>query len=371
MRGPSMRGKLSIYGCELAGTALMLFFGVAAVAFMWGAGSPVPEISNPTLRRLVTGLLFAGGATAVVYSPLGQRSGAHINPAITLAFWSLGKIGTRDAVAYAIAQFAGAIVGVAAVTAAWPDLVRSVQFAATTPGEGWRWTGAFIAEAVITFLLAFTIFVCINKPRLASRTGLIAGALVALLVMIEAPVSGTSLNPARSFAPALFVPIVRDQWLYFVAPALGALIAARMFRERWGDSTVCAKLYHTAKYPCPFASCGYRLAHAGEVIMHEGETGEDAYLVERGRLDVRRRAAGGEMVSIATLGPGDWVGEMSLLLDEARSATVVASGDTQLRRITRQSFARLLAEDPERTQELLRQLARRVREANTRMAPGL
>ena len=368
MRGPSMRGKLSIYACELAGTALMLFFGVAAVAFMWGAGSPVPEIPNPTLRRLVTGLLFAGGATAVVYSQLGQRSGAHINPAITLAFWALGKIGTRDAVAYVMAQFAGATLGVAAAAAAWPDLVRSVQFAVTIPGDGWRWTGAFLAEAIATFLLALTIFVCINKPRLAARTGLIAGLLVALLVMIEAPVSGTSLNPARSFAPALFVPIFRDQWLYFVAPPLGALIAARMFRDRWGGSTVCAKLYHTAKYPCPFAACGYRLAQAGEVIIREGDLGNEAYLLERGRLDVRRRGAAGEEVSIAALGPGDWVGEMSLLLDEARSATVVAVTDAQLRRITPQSFARVLAEDPERTQELLRQLARRVREANARMA---
>ena len=370
MRGPSMRGKLLIYACELAGTALMLFVGVAAVAFMWGAGSPVPDISNPALRRLVTGLLFAGGATAVVYSPLGQRSGAHINPAITLAFWSLGKIGTRDAMAYAVAQFAGAIVGVAAAAAAWPDLVRSVQFAATTPGDGWRWTGAFVAETVATFLLAFTIFICINKPRLASRTGLIAGALVALLVMIEAPVSGTSVNPARSLAPALFVPIVRDQWLYFVAPPLGALIAARIYRDRWGESTVCAKLYHTARYPCPFATCGYRIAHQGEVIVREGEAGEDAYLLERGRLDVRRRAATGDEVSIATLEPGDWVGEMSLLLDEPRSATVVALGDAQLRRITRQSFARLLAENPERTLELLRQLARRVGDASARMARG-
>ena len=186
--------------------------------------------------------------------------------------------------------------------------------------------------------------------------------------MLEAPVSGTSVNPARSFAPALFVPIFRDQWLYFVAPPLGALIAARIFRDRWGESTVCAKLYHTAKYPCPFATCGYRIAHQGEVIVREGEAGDDAYLLERGRLDVRRRAAGGDEVSIATLEPGDWVGEMSLLLDEPRSATVVALGDAQLRRITRQSFARVLAEDPERTHELLRQLARRVGEASARMA---
>jgi aquaporin Z len=363
-----MRGKFSLYACELAGTALMLFWGVSAVALMWGAGSPVPPITNLALRRLVTGLLFAGGATAVVYSPLGQRSGAHINPAITLAFWRLGKISLRDALAYIVAQFAGAIIGVAAAGAAWGDLVRSVQYAATSPGEGWQWIGAFLAEAISTFLLAFTIFICINKPRIAARTGLIAGSLVAVLVMIEAPISGTSLNPARSFAPALFVPVFRDQWIYFIAPTLGAVIAAIIVRQRWGDSTVCAKLYHTAKYPCPFQTCGYRLVRVGEVVIREGEMGDEAYLIECGRLDVRRRSAAGEDVSIATLGKGDWVGEMSLLLDEARSASVVALTDAQLRRVTKQTFARVLAEDPERTQELLRQLARRVREANERMA---
>jgi aquaporin Z len=365
-----MRGKLSLYACELAGTALMLFWGVTAVALMWGTGSPVPAITNPVLRRLVTGLLFAGGATAVVYSPIGQRSGAHINPAITLAFWQLGKIPTGDAVAYVVAQFLGAIIGVAAAAAAWGDLVRSVHYAVTMPGEGWQWIGAFLAEAISTFLLAFTIFICINKPKIAARTGVIAGSLVALLVMIEAPISGTSLNPARSLAPALFVPVFRDQWIYFAAPALGAVLAAIVVRDRWGSSTVCAKLYHTATYPCPFATCGYRLVHAGDVVMREGEVGDEAYVIERGRLDVRRRGAAGEEVSIATLKRGDWVGEMSLLLDEARSASVIALTDAQLRRVTKQTFARVLADDPERTQELLRQLARRVREANARMASG-
>ena len=364
-----MRGKATLYACELAGTALMLFWGVSAVALMWGTGSPIPALENAPLRRLITGMLFAGGATAVVYSPLGQRSGAHINPAITLAFWRLGKIPAADAAAYVVAQFAGAIIGVAAASATWGDLVRSVQYAVTVPGEGWQWIGAFLAEGISTFLLAFTIFICINKPRIAARTGVIAGALVAVLVMIEAPVSGTSLNPARSFAPALFVPVFRDQWIYFVAPTLGALLAAVVVRDRWGASTVCAKLYHTPKYPCPFETCGYRLVHAGDVVMREGELGDEAYLIERGRLDVRRRGATGEDVSIATLDRGDWVGEMSLLLDEPRSATIVALSDAQLRRVTKQTFARVLAEDPERTHELLRQLARRVGEANARMAP--
>jgi aquaporin Z len=361
-----MRRNLSMYACELAGTALLLFCGISAVALMWGSGSPVPVVPVPALRRLITGLLFAGGATAVVYSPLGKRSGAHINPAVTLAFWRLGKVPTRDAAAYIGAQIAGAFAGTAAAAIVWRDLARSVQYAATAPGAGWTWQAALVAEGLCTFALVFLIFVCVNKPAVAARTGLIAGGFVALLVMIEAPVSGTSVNPARSVAPALFVPLYEDQWIYFVGPIAGALLAAAAYRRQWGGTTVCAKLYHTADYPCPFPDCGYRLLAAGETVMREGEPGDEAYRVERGTLRVSR---GG--VTLAQLAAGDWVGEMSLLLDEPRSATVVAVTDAQLRRITRDSFGRVLAEDPERTQELLRQLARRVREVSGRIAAGM
>ena len=365
MRGPTMRRKVPLYACEFAGTALMLCWGVTAVSFMWGSGSPVPEIPNAVLRRLVTGLLFAGGATAVVYSPLGQRSGGHINPAVTLAFWRLGKFPGADVPGYIAAQVLGAIAGVAAAAALWGDLARSVQYAATAPGAGWTWAGALAAETLATFALVFLIFVCVNKPAVAAKTGLIAGSLVVALVTIEAPVSGTSVNPARSAAPALFVPVFRDQWIYVAGPIAGALLAAVAYRRRWGASTVCAKLYHTAAYPCPFDTCGYRLVSAGETVMREGEAGDEAYLLERGTLRVTRAG-----VPLAELGPGAWVGEMSLLLDEPRSATVTAATDAQLRRITRDSFGRLLAEDPRRTQELLRQLAQRVREASGRVARG-
>jgi aquaporin Z len=365
IRGLRMRRNLPAYACELVGTAIMLFWGISAVALMWGSGSPIPAVPLPALRRLITGVLFAGGATAVVYSRLGKRSGAHINPAVTLAFWKLGKVPGRDAAGYIAAQVIGAFAGTAAAGLAWGDLARSVQYAATAPGDGWTWLGALLAEALSTFALVFVIFVCVNKPSIAARTGLIAGSLVALLVMIEAPVSGTSVNPARSLAPALFVPLYDDQWIYVAGPIAGALIAAIAYQRRWGGSTVCAKLYHTADYPCPFPSCGYRLVAAGETVMREGESGDEAYLVERGALRVTRGA-----VTLAQLGPGDWVGEMSLLLDEPRSATVVAATDAQLRRITRESFGRVLAGDPRRTQELLRQLARRVREASDRLAAG-
>jgi len=359
-----MRRNLSAYASEFAGTALMLFIGVSAVAFMWAPGSPVPAIANPALRRLLTGLLFAGGATAVVYSPLGQISGGHINPAVTLAFWRMGKVPTRDALIYIVLQFAGAYLGAYAAGVAWGPLTRGVQYAATVPGDGYSWAGALAAETAITFLLVFTIFVCVNKPRIAPRTGIICGSLVALLVMIEAPVTGTSLNPARTLGPAILAPNYASLWIYFAGPALGALLAVAAYRGQWGSHTVCAKLYHTEKYPCPFDTCNYRLVAAGETVMKEGEPGDEAYLVERGALEVRR----GEQVTLARLGPGDWVGEMSLLLDEPRSATVIAATDAQLRRVTRHDLGHVLAEDPKRTEDLLRQLARRVKATNARVA---
>jgi aquaporin Z len=363
-----MRRNLSAYLSEFAGTALMLFIGVSAVAFMWAPGSPVPVVSNGALRRLLTGIMFAGGATAVVYSPLGQISGGHINPAVTIAFWRLGKVPTRDAVIYIVMQFLGAFAGAYAAGVAWGPLTTGVQYAATVPGEGYSWAGALVAETFITFLLVFTIFVCVNKPRIAPRTGLIAGSLVALLVMIEAPVTGTSLNPARTLGPAVLAPNYAALWVYFVGPVAGALIAVAAYRGQWGAQTVCAKLYHTEKYPCPFDTCSYRLVSAGDTVMTQGEAGTEAYVVERGHLDVTRTAGGAAAVPLARLGPGDWVGEMSLLLDEPRSATVIAATDAQLRRVTKHDMGHVLAEDPKRTEELLRQLARRVKATNERVA---
>jgi aquaporin Z len=363
-----MRRNLSAYASELAGTALMLFVGVSAVAFMWAPGSPVPVVENGALRRLLTGIMFAAGGTAVVYSPLGQISGGHLNPAVTLGFWRLGKIPTRDGVVYVVAQFAGAFAGAYAAGVAWGPLTAGVDYAITVPGPHYHWAGALAAETLITFLLVFTIFVCVNKPRIASRTGLIAGILVALLVMIEAPVTGASLNPARSLGPAILAANYDRLWVYFAGPLAGALVAAAAYRGQWGPPTVCAKLYHTERYPCPFESCSYRLVSRGETVMREGDAGPEAYVVERGALEVRRTGAAADDVPLARLGPGDWVGEMSLLLDEPRSATVVAATDAQLRRVTRQDMGQVLAEDPKRTEELLRQLARRVKAANERVA---
>ena len=102
--------------------------------------------------------------------------------------------------------------------------------------------------------------------------------------------------------------------------------------------------------------------------MQEGELAAEAYVIERGALEVLRDRSATTPVAVAQLGKGDWVGEIGLLLDEPRTATVRALTDAQLRRVTKKDFGRILAGDPERTQELLRQLARRVRESSRRLA---
>src|SRR5258708_11635256 len=145
IRVQPMRRNLSAYLSEFAGTAIMLFLGVSAVAFMWGPGSPVPVVPNAALRRLLTGIMFAGGATAVVYSPLGQISGGHLNPPATLARLRPGQVPTRDAVIYFVMQFLWAFVGAYAAGVAWGGLPQGVHHSPTLPRGGYTRAGGVAA----------------------------------------------------------------------------------------------------------------------------------------------------------------------------------------------------------------------------------
>ena len=173
------------YSCDFLGTALMMALGVGAIALMWSEGSPMAAlIPSEGLRRLMTGVLFAGGATAVVLSPIGQRSGGHLNPAVTLAFWWQGRITGSDATAYIVAQVLGAILGVAIVAAAAFPAAKSVQLGLTAPGTGFSLPVVFLAELGATFLLLMVILMSLHHQRFAPRTPFFAGTLVALLVFI-------------------------------------------------------------------------------------------------------------------------------------------------------------------------------------------
>lgn len=179
-------------------------------------------------------------AVALIYSPWGMRSGAHMNPAVTFTFLRLGKIAPWDAAWYALAHCAGALAGVLAMRAALGDVLAhpSVNFVVTVPGP-WGTGVAFAAECAISFMMMATVLYASNHPRLESFTGLCAGVLVMLFITFESPLSGMSINPARSLGSALVAQTWTGFWVYIAAPIPPSraparrigLVRSRMNRE--------------------------------------------------------------------------------------------------------------------------------------------
>jgi aquaporin Z len=187
----------------------------------------------PMLRRVPLGIILGGYIAGVVYL-FGNRSGAHINPAVTWAFFRLGKIGFADAVFYTLAQFAGAVAAAQIMKIALGDFYRDapIRYVVTEPAK-WDESGmtAFAAEFFISFVLMLACLVAANSSRLEKLVAPITGILIALYLVVETPYSGMSLNPARSFGSALAANEWRYLWIYFVSPCLAMLLAAEIFRR--------------------------------------------------------------------------------------------------------------------------------------------
>jgi aquaporin Z len=239
------------YTAELVGTAFNIFVGLSAVVFDFGQGLPMEHlIPNFSTRLLITGLIFSGSGALIAISPLGKLSGAHINPSVTLAFWAHGKMHRQDAVGYIIAQFLGAILGAILLVLVWGKYAGTVYNGMTRPGAGYALWFVFLTEVFMTFLLVLSIFQFVSNHRLIRRTPLMTWLLVAAMVWLGAPISGTSLNSARSIGPALVTGLWRDQWLYCIAPPLGALLAVAMFRllSMGKRDVLSCKLFHVPHY---------------------------------------------------------------------------------------------------------------------------
>jgi aquaporin Z len=188
-----------------------------------------------------------------------MRSGAHLNPALTLTFWRLGKVRSHDAAFYIIAQFAGGLAGVLVVAAVLGNPFRSapVHYVATLPGPQGN-AAAWFAEVGIAFVLMSAILFFTNRASIHRYAGIVGGTLVAAYIALESPISGMSLNPARTLASALPAAELSTLWIYFTAPPLGMLLAAALYTNRYGRHHVkCAKMYHDNDQPCIF-ECGYR-----------------------------------------------------------------------------------------------------------------
>jgi aquaporin Z len=241
------------YICEALGLGLFMASACVFSVILFHPGSVVAGWSLP-LRLVLTGLAMGLTAIAIFKSPFGRLSGAHINPAVTLTFWRLGKIESRDAIFYALFQFIGAVSGVLLSWLVLGDWLgrREVNFAVTIPDHN-GWTVSFLAEFMISFGMMMMVLITSNHARLSRLTPYLAGALVAIYISLEAPISGMSMNPARTFGSAVVSGVWNEWWIYFVAPPLAMLAAAEVYLKFKGDhSVLCAKFDHHGHVRCIF-----------------------------------------------------------------------------------------------------------------------
>jgi MIP family channel proteins len=198
--------------------------GLAAFALVFaGCGAVVTNSQyEGTLGSVGVSLVFGLVIMAMVYAT-GHLSGAHINPAVTIAFALTRHFPTRDAAAYVAAQLAGAVAGALLLLAIWPDQPGELGATLPTIGAG----SAFVYEVALTALLMFVIVAVATDTRAVGAGAAIAiGGTVALGSLFGGPVTGASMNPARSFGPALAANEWGDFWLYVLGPLAGAAIGA-------------------------------------------------------------------------------------------------------------------------------------------------
>lgn len=243
------------YLMEAAGLGIvMVVTGLSAVVLEYPRSPVHRSIPDPLLRLIILGLAVGLVRALFIYSPWGQQSGAHLNPALTLTFWGLGKVATWDAILYMIAQPLGGLLGVLVVLAAFGDWFAQppVRYVVTVPGAAGTLT-AIMAEAAIAFVFMLAVLYSSNTPKLSRFTGAIVGLLYFVYTAFESPISGASLNPARTLASAVPSGIWMEFWIYLVGPVTGMSLAATLYVLLRGKSAVrCAKLNHHTTRRCIF-----------------------------------------------------------------------------------------------------------------------
>ncbi|GJP40273.1 hypothetical protein CLOM_g14279 [Closterium sp. NIES-68] len=205
---------------ELLGTMFFVFLGSLSVS----VSSPF-TLNEPLTRVIVIALGYGLGLALAVSATAGV-SGGHINPAVSICLAAVGLVDVLSAVVYIVAQIVGAIFGAGLAKAIVPSAVKGI-LGQTVPGIATSTGQAFLAEMLFTAILVYTIFACAVDPR---GPGALAPLLIGLSVLIDnavgVPLTGASMNPARSFGPAVWSGVWTDQWIYWIAPILGALLVA-------------------------------------------------------------------------------------------------------------------------------------------------
>jgi aquaporin Z len=240
------------YSCEFIGTAIHIFAGLMGI-YLVGLLN-VPDV----IKFFVIGLFFAIGLCVVVYSPLGKRSGGHLNPAVTVAFWLNGLMHGIDAVCYIAAQFAGAVLGawVAFAVFDWKNLSATLAL----PGADASLSLVLLVEFGIVFVLIIAIFAFVSSGKSGKLTGIAIGIYIVMVTVLFSAVSGAGLNPARNLGPALLLIRFDYILIYFTASVLGAFAAYGLFRGATkGTQPVCCKLCYKNEGSCLFkCNCEFK-----------------------------------------------------------------------------------------------------------------
>jgi len=256
----SLRAHWPEYLMEAAALGIFMVSAGACTTLLDAPASPVAAlVTSAGARRALVGLAMGGTAMGLIYSPWGKRSGAHMNPAITLTFLRLGKIPAWDAAYYVLFQFLGGLAGILLTAAVLGgNLTRPpVNWVVTVPGPAGP-GAALVGEAIIAFLMMLMIVAVSNRRGAARFTGLLAGILIALFVAFESPYSGFGMNPARTFASALPGGTWTALWIYFSVPPVAMLLAAQLYvTVRGGNAVRCCKLHHHSDRACIF--CGAKV----------------------------------------------------------------------------------------------------------------
>lgn len=213
------------YLAELIGTAVLVLLGCGAAVFA-GAGQPFASVGT-------LGVAFAFGLSvvAMAYS-IGKVSGCHINPAITLGVFLSKRMSAKDAAMYIISQIIGAIIGSGILYFLAKDSGSTTTLTGANGFAECAMMTAFVAEFVFTFIFVLVVLGVTSKGALNDFAGLAIGLTLVLIHIVCIPITGTSVNPARSIGPAIFQggAALTQLWVFIVAPLLGAVLSAIVWR---------------------------------------------------------------------------------------------------------------------------------------------
>ncbi|MBW6535196.1 MAG: aquaporin [Mariniphaga sp.] len=228
----TLRKNLRTYLIEAWALGMFMVSASLFVILIEHPALPVRNLVEPAvLRRLMVGLAMGITAVLLIYSKWGKRSGAHMNPGVTLTFFMLHRISFADAFWYILFQFAGGYLGVAIFKWFFYSYISNpvVNYVVTIPGAQGNWL-AFGTEFFLSLIIIATVLFSSNSKKIAPFTGYLVGVFLTLAITFTAPFSGMSINPARTFASSLNANEWQGWWIYFLAPVLAMLLGGYIYR---------------------------------------------------------------------------------------------------------------------------------------------